>query len=97
MKNSLLIILVALMLTSFSKTTSYFREEVELVCIKRHSTSNTCHYNFKIGGANYRFMDVGCKGKKDVILKRANEGELGLAKDWKISCPEPKQKPAPGN
>lgn len=89
MKKTTFAILVALMLTSFSKTVKPSRE-VELVCIKRHSTSNSCHYNFKIGGANYRFIDVGCKGKKDAIVKKANEGELGLAKDWKIACPEPK-------
>ncbi len=93
MKNTLLVIAVAFVLSAFAKTINYV-EEVELICVKRHSTSNTCHYNFRIGGVNYRFMDVGCKGKKDVILKRANEGELGLAKDWKIACPEPKEKPA---
>jgi hypothetical protein len=93
MKKATLTILVALMLTSFTKTVKY-REEVELVCVRRHSTSNTCHYNFKIAGANYRFIDVGCKGKKDVIVKKANEGELGLAKDWKIVCAEPKVKQA---
>ena len=95
MKKSLLILLGALALTSFSKTRNRIREEVELVCVKRHSTSNTCHYNFKIGGANYRFLDVGCKGKKDEIIKKANEGELGLAKDWKIVCPEAKEKTSP--
>jgi hypothetical protein len=93
MKKTTLTILVALMLTSFTKSVK-LREEVELVCVKRHSTSNSCHYNFKIGGANYRFIDVGCKGKKDEIIKKANEGELGLAKDWKIVCPEPKAKPS---
>jgi hypothetical protein len=89
MKNTLLIVLIALVLSGFSNTK---KDEVELVCIKRHSTSNTCHYNFRIAGANYRFLDVGCKGKKDDILKKANEGELGLAKEWKIVCPEAKEK-----
>jgi hypothetical protein len=89
MKNTLLIVLAALLLTSFSKTK---KEEVELVCVKRHSTSNTCHYNFRIAGANYRFLDVGCKRKKDEVLKKASEGELGLAKDWKIVCPEAAEK-----
>ena len=89
MKNTLLILTAVLLLTGFSATK---KEEVELVCVKRHSTTNTCHYNFRIGGANYRFMDVGCKGKKDDIIKKANEGELGLAKEWKIVCPEAKEK-----
>jgi hypothetical protein len=87
------LIVIAFVLSGFTKTINH-REEIELVCIKRHSTSNTCHYNFRIGGVNYRFMDVGCKEKKDAIIKRASEGELGLAKDWKITCPEPKEKPA---
>ncbi|MFZ2905651.1 MAG: hypothetical protein WAZ98_05560 [Cyclobacteriaceae bacterium] len=90
MKSAASIVLVALVLTAFTKSVK--QEEVELVCTKRHSTSNTCHYNFKINGINYRFMDVGCKGKKDEIIKKAKEGKLGLAKEWKIPCPEPKEK-----
>lgn len=86
MKNTLLAAAI-LLLTGFSTNK---KEEVELVCVKRHSTTNTCHYNFRIGGANYRFLDIGCKGKKDDIVKKASEGELGLAKDWKIVCPEAK-------
>lgn len=93
MKKTTLAILVALMLTSFSESVKH-SEEVELVCVRRHSTSNTCHYNFKIAGANYRFIDVGCKEKKEAIVKKANEGELGLAKDWKIVCAEAKVKQA---
>jgi len=92
MKSFSLIIIAALTLTAFSRKDK--AEELELVCTKRHSTSNTCHYNFKINGMNYRFVDIGCKGKKDEILKKAKEGELGLAKEWKIPCPEPKEKAA---
>ena len=44
---------------------------------------------------NYRYIDVDCKGKKDEILKKAKEGKLGLAKDWKIACPEPKEQTEP--
>lgn len=91
MKNTFLICLVALILTAFTKPV--IQEEVELICTKRHSTTNTCHYNFKIGGINYRYLDVGCKGKKDEIIKDVKAGELGLAKEWKIPCPEPKEKP----
>ena len=90
MKSFFLIVIAALTLTSFTKNKSI--EEVELVCTKRHSTSNTCHYNFKINGINYRYVDVNCKGKKDEIIKDAKEGKLGLAKEWKIPCPEPKEK-----
>jgi hypothetical protein len=91
MRSSLFICAVALIVSAFTKPV--IQEEVELVCVKRHSTSNTCHYNFKIGGINYRYLDIGCKGKKEDIIKRVKEGELGLAKEWKIACPEPKEKP----
>ncbi len=92
MKSSVLILLVSFLLLAFAETE--IQEEVELICTKKHSTSNTCHYNFKVGGINYRYTDVGCKGKKDEILKKAKEGKLGLAKEWKIPCPEPKEKPS---
>ena len=90
MKSAILIVFVALILTSFSNSPR--QEEIELSCTKRHSTSNTCHYNFKVNGINYRYMDIGCKGKKEDIIKKAKEGKLGLAKEWKIPCPEPKEK-----
>ena len=61
-------------------------ETVSLACVKKHNASNSCHYNFTIEGVNYRYIDFGCKGKRDVILKKAQEGKLGLAKDWKIVC-----------
>jgi len=92
MKPTPIIVIAAIVLSAFTKPC--VQEEVELVCTKRHSTSNTCHYNFKINGINYRYMDIGCKGKKDEIIKKAKAGELGLAKEWKIPCPEPKEKPA---
>lgn len=69
------------------------QEEVELVCVKKHSASNLCHYNFRISGANYRYQDIGCKGKKEDILQKAKDGKLALAKDWKIECPEKKETP----
>ena len=92
MKSPFLILAVALILTAFTKTKT--QEEFELVCTKKHSTSNTCHYNFKINGMNYRYIDVGCKGKKNEILKKAKEGKLGLAKEWKIQCHQAKEKAA---
>lgn len=57
-----------------------------LACMKKHNASNSCHYNFTINGINYRYIDSGCKIKRDEILKRAKEGKLGLAKDWKVVC-----------
>jgi hypothetical protein len=68
-------------------------ENVEFVCLKTHKASNTCYFNFKVDGAKYSYTDIGCKKvkKKDDVIKKAKEGELALAKDWKIDCPEPKE------
>jgi len=93
MKSSILIIVLALVLSAFTETDK-IQEEVELICIKKHNASNTCHYNFRIGRINYRCMDIGCKQKNEDVLKKAKEGKLGLAKEWKIACPEPKEKPS---
>ncbi len=69
-----------------------YDDNIEFVCMKTHKATNTCHFNFKVDGANYRFVDVGCKysKKKDELIRKVQEGEIFLAKDWKISCPEPK-------
>lgn len=70
--------------------------EIELTCIKNHKASNSCHFNFKVDGMKYRYVDIGCKygRNKEEILTKAKEGSLALAKDWKIECPEVKtQKP----
>jgi hypothetical protein len=74
-----------------SSSTIILQENTELVCVKKHNASNSCHYNFAIEGVNYRYVDIGCKGKRDDILKKAKEGKLGLAKEWKIVCPEVKK------
>lgn len=68
-------------------------ENVEFVCVKTHKASNTCYFNFKVDGGRYSYTDIGCKKvkKKEEIIKKAKEGRLALAKDWKIECPEPKQ------
>ena len=61
-------------------------DEVELTCVKKQMASQTCHYNFMINGIRYRFIDNGCKAKKEDIIKKAKAGKLALAKDWKIEC-----------
>ena len=78
---------IALTFIVSTASTSPISEEVELICTRKHSASNTCYYNFKINGLNYQFTDPGCKGKKDNLLKKAKEGKLGLAKNWKHDCP----------
>jgi hypothetical protein len=65
-------------------------EEVELVCMRKQHSTKTCHYNFMINGIPYRYVDNGCKENKDALVKKAKEGKLALAKDWKVDCPQQK-------
>ena len=69
-------------------------DNIEFTCMKMHKASNTCHFNFKVDGAKYRYVDIGCKfsNKKDEAIKKVKDGSLALAKDWKIDCPEPTEK-----
>jgi hypothetical protein len=69
-------------------------ENVEFSCMKTQKSTNTCHFNFIVDGAKYRYVDIGCKysKKKDEAIKKAKEGTLALSKDWKIDCPEVKEK-----
>lgn len=73
---------------------SYQGENVEFSCMKMQKSTNTCHFNFKVDGAKYRYVDIGCKfsKKKDEAIKKVKEGSLALSKDWKIECPEAKEK-----
>jgi hypothetical protein len=89
------VVLSFVLLIIFSAGSSrYQNENVEFVCYKTHKASNTCHYNFIINGAKYRHVDIGCKfaNKKDEMIKKVKEGTAALAKDWKIDCPEAKEK-----
>ncbi|GEM_PF-2997346 len=61
-------------------------DEVELTCVKKQMSTQTCHYNFTINGIRYHFIDNGCKTKKEDIIRKAKTGKLALAKDWKIAC-----------
>lgn len=83
---------IVMIATGFSAPAPEQGENVEFVCLKTHKASNTCHFNFKVDGANYRYVDIGCKysKKKDDLIKKVKEGTIFLAKDWKIDCPEPK-------
>jgi hypothetical protein len=84
MKSTQLVLLLACMLLVGSGTKTH--TEVKLICIKRQHATRTCHYNFMVDGLPYRYIDNGCKGKKDDIVKKAESGKLGLARDWKIEC-----------
>jgi hypothetical protein len=72
------------------------QSEPEFVCMKTHKASNTCHFNFKVDGAKYRYVDIGCKYQKkvDELVQKAKDGTIALSKDWKIECPQPKEQPA---
>lgn len=63
----------------------------EFVCQKVLKAKNECHYNFLVEGAKFRYVDIGCRRKKEDVIKKVMDGEIPLAKDWKIECPMPKK------
>jgi hypothetical protein len=67
---------------------------IEFYCMKMHKASNTCYFNFKVDGAKFKYVDMGCKfaKKKDEVIEKVKEGTLALSKNWKIDCPEPAEK-----
>ncbi|HEY3403415.1 MAG TPA: hypothetical protein VGK59_08520 [Ohtaekwangia sp.] len=87
-----LLLFFFVILTGFAPT--HQSDNVEFSCMKTHKASNTCHFNFKVDGAKFRYVDIGCKfsKKQEELIKKAKEGTVALSKDWKIECPEPKEK-----
>ena len=69
------------------------QQEIKLECVKRQLSTRECHYNFLVNGIPHRYIDYGCKGKKDKIVKKAQAGKIALAKEWKIECNPKKSKP----
>lgn len=65
------------------------QDEIEFVCFRTHKATNTCHFNFRVNGANYRYVDIGCKynKKQKELIEKVREGNLFLAREWKIECP----------
>lgn len=65
---------------------------IEFSCMKMHKATNTCHFNFIVDGAKFRYVDMGCKYSKkvDEVVKKVKDGSLALARDWKIECPPSK-------
>ncbi|HOX82364.1 MAG TPA: hypothetical protein PLJ60_10015 [Chryseolinea sp.] len=86
-----LLFLITILTTGFRSDQG---ENVEFSCMKTLKSTNTCHFNFFVDGAKYRYVDIGCKfsKKRDDVIKKAKEGSLALSKDWKIECPEVKEK-----
>lgn len=74
--------------------TAHSEDEVELVCVRKQMAANVCHYNFLINGMPYCYLDNGCRENRESVIKKAREGKLALAKDWKIDCPNRQQNPA---
>jgi hypothetical protein len=91
MKLTVIILVAAVMMMS-SSSRRFQAENIEFVCLKKHVTSKTCHYNFTIDGGKFRYVDIGCKYKKDEVIDRVKEGAFAVAKDWKIDCPSSKDK-----
>jgi hypothetical protein len=67
------------------------QSNAEFVCQKILKAKNECHYNFLVDGGKFRYVDIGCKRKKEDVLEKVKAGEIPLAKDWKIECPMPKK------
>jgi hypothetical protein len=69
-------------------------DNIEFICMKMHKATNTCYFNFKVDGAKYKYVDMGCKfsKKKEEAIKKVKDGTLALSKDWKIDCPESAEK-----
>lgn len=62
---------------------------VQFVCMKKQMSTKTCHYNFLIDGARYRYVDLGCKFReRGEVIDRARSGRIALAREWKIECPD---------
>lgn len=80
---------LAFFLTGFSlRPTIHDDDRVRFVCMKRQMSTKTCHYNFIIDGAKYRYVDMGCKFKeRGEVIDRARSGRIALAREWKIECP----------
>jgi hypothetical protein len=83
-----------LVLTLAGFTAQRQGENIEFVCMKMHKASNTCYFNFKVDGAKYKYVDMGCKfsKKKDEVILKVKDGSLALSKDWKIECPASAEK-----
>jgi hypothetical protein len=78
-----------ILLGSFTKTN---QDNIEFVCMKKQMAPQHCHYNFIVDGGKFRYVDIGCRFKKDYVIEKVKEGGLGLARDWKIACQEVSEK-----
>ena len=89
MKKILIVALVACVMVATGFTSR--QSNTEFVCQKVLKAKNECHYNFLVDGGKFRYVDIGCRRKKDDVIEKVLNGEIPLAKDWKIECPMPKK------
>ena len=85
------LIFVCILLFSFTDSYKIRQENVEFVCSKNLKAKNECHYNFLVDGGKFRYVDIGCRRKKEDVIEKVKAGEIPLAKDWKLECPMPKK------
>jgi hypothetical protein len=62
-------------------------EHIQFICKRKQTSTNRCHYNFKVDGAKFRYIDIGCKIKKQSeLIEKVKSGDIALARDWEIEC-----------
>ena len=88
---TLIILILSVILFSFTDDNFTYQENVEFVCSKNIKAKNECHYNFLVDGGKFRYVDIGCRRKKEEVIEKVKAGEIPLAKDWKLECPMPKK------
>jgi hypothetical protein len=89
MKKIVVVVLLVFLVSATGFTSR--QSNTEFVCQKVLKAKNECHYNFLVDGGKYRYVDIGCRRKKEDVIKKVMDGEIPLAKDWKIECPMPKK------
>lgn len=71
----------------FLSFTTQQDEHIQFICKRKQTSTNRCHYNFKVDGAKYRYIDIGCKIKKQSeLIEKVKAGDIALARDWEIEC-----------
>jgi len=80
-------LLLCISLGFFSFTAEQQDDHIQFICKRKQTSTNRCHYNFKVDGAKFRYIDIGCKIKKQSeLIEKVKSGDIALAKDWEIEC-----------
>jgi len=86
MKLSSISVLPLLLFTQANFSIHSQQSNIEFVCQKKQMAKNQCHYNFKVDGGKYHFVDVGCRFKQNDVIEKVKEGSFALGSSWKIEC-----------